>query len=64
MTTRLGDGTPPRSSSVARSMPEPCALNLDNIAAVPKGFLTEHITRLGPGKLAELCTALNIAAGC
>jgi hypothetical protein len=39
-------------------------LSLDNLAAVPKALLTSRITRLGPGKLAELCAALNIAAGC
>ena len=36
-------------------MPDDCALNLDDIATVPKGLLTRRITRLGPGKLAELC---------
>jgi mRNA interferase MazF len=45
-------------------MPEDCALSLDNVAAVPKALLTSRITRLGPGKLAELCAALNVAAGC
>ena len=45
-------------------MPRECALTLDNVAPVPKTLLTERITRLGPVKLAELCRALNIAAGC
>jgi mRNA interferase MazF len=45
-------------------MPDDCALSLDNIAAVPKGLLTRRITRLRPGKLAELCAALGIAVGC
>lgn len=45
-------------------MPLECALSLDNIAPVPKVLLTERITRLGPAKLAELCAALNTAAGC
>lgn len=45
-------------------MPRECALTLDNIAPVPKALLTERITRLGAAKLAELCRALNIAAGC
>jgi mRNA interferase MazF len=45
-------------------MPDDCALSLDNLAAVPKALLTSRITRLGPGKLAELCAALNVAAGC
>jgi mRNA interferase MazF len=45
-------------------MPDDCALSLDNIAAVPKALLTSRITRLGAAKLAELCAALNTAAGC
>jgi mRNA interferase MazF len=45
-------------------MPDDCALSLDNLAAVPKALLTSRITRLRPAKLAELCAALNIAAGC
>jgi mRNA interferase MazF len=45
-------------------MPEPCALNFDNLTAVPKALLTERITRLAPAKLAEVCPALNVAAGC
>jgi len=45
-------------------MPQECALSLDNVGPVYKTLLTERITRLGPGKLAELCAALNTAAGC
>jgi mRNA interferase MazF len=45
-------------------MPSECALTLDNLLPVPKALLTERITRLGAGKLAELCAALNVAAGC
>jgi mRNA interferase MazF len=45
-------------------MPDDCALTLDNLGVVPKALLTERITRLGPPKLAELCTALNVAVGC
>lgn len=45
-------------------MPSECALSLDNLLPVPKALLTERITRLGPAKLAELCAALNVAAGC
>jgi mRNA-degrading endonuclease toxin of MazEF toxin-antitoxin module len=45
-------------------MPTECALTLDNVLPVPKALLTERITRLGPSKLTELCTALNVAAGC
>ncbi len=45
-------------------MPSECALTLDNVLPIPKSLLTERITRLGPAKLAELCAALDIAAGC
>lgn len=44
-------------------MPRDCALSLDNLGPVHKALLTERITRLGPGKLGELCRALNVAAG-
>ncbi len=45
-------------------MPRECVLTLDNIGPVRKALLTERITRLGPAKLAQLCVALNLAAGC
>jgi len=45
-------------------MPRECVLTLDNVGPVSKTLLTERITRLGPAKLAELCAALNLAAGC
>lgn len=45
-------------------MPDDCALALDNMGVVSKALLTDRITRLGPAKLAQLCAALNTAAGC
>ena len=45
-------------------MPEACALSFDNLTTVPKALLTERITRLQPAKLAGLCPALKVAAGC
>ncbi|MGI9100404.1 MAG: type II toxin-antitoxin system PemK/MazF family toxin [Solirubrobacteraceae bacterium] len=48
----------------ADGMPTECALSLDNLLSVPKVLLTERITRLPPARLAELCAALDIAAGC
>ncbi len=45
-------------------MPRECVLTLDNVGPVHKALLTERITRIGPVRLAELCAALNIAAGC
>jgi mRNA-degrading endonuclease toxin of MazEF toxin-antitoxin module len=44
-------------------MPCDCALNLDNVAAMPKAVLTSRITRLGTGKLRS-SARLNIATGC
>jgi mRNA interferase MazF len=48
----------------ADGMPGPCALSLDNVRTVPKAMLTERITSLAPGRLRELCTALDRALGC
>lgn len=45
-------------------MPDDCALSFDNLGVVRKALLTERITRLGAAKLAELCRALTVAAGC
>ncbi len=45
-------------------MPAECALSFDNLVTVPKSLLTERITRLSPARLAELCVALEVAAGC
>lgn len=45
-------------------MPYECVLSFDNVSAVPKSLLTEHITTLDPVRLPELCHALAIATGC
>lgn len=45
-------------------MPAECALSLDNLATVPKGFLTQRITRLPADRMAQVCEALRIATGC
>jgi mRNA interferase MazF len=45
-------------------MPEPCALSLDNIAAISKSYFRERITRLSVERLNEVCRALNLATGC
>ncbi len=45
-------------------MPRDCALSLDSLGPVYKALLTDRITRLRPAKLAALCRALNVAAGC
>lgn len=48
----------------ADGMPDICALSFDNVSTVPRSLLTGRITSLGPGKLAELCAALDVATGC
>ncbi len=45
-------------------MPEECVLSLDNVAVVPRSFFARRITRLGPARLAEVCSALAVATGC
>lgn len=45
-------------------MPEPCALTLDNIRLVPKTGFGSRITRLSGERMAEVCTALQVAVGC
>jgi mRNA interferase MazF len=45
-------------------MPEECALSLDNLTAVPTSLFRERITRLPVERMAEVCRALALAAGC
>jgi mRNA-degrading endonuclease toxin of MazEF toxin-antitoxin module len=45
-------------------MPHECALTLDNITVMPKGYLTERICRLRAERMVETCAALAIASGC
>ncbi len=45
-------------------MPTDCALSLDNVRVVRKGYLTERICSLRPERMHEVCRALAIATGC
>ena len=45
-------------------MPDQCALILDNIRAVAKGFFVERICTLGPERMESVCRALAHATGC
>lgn len=45
-------------------LPVECALAFDNLLTVPKALLTRRIARLGPARLAAVCEALRVAAGC
>ena len=42
-------------------MPSQCAVNLDNILAIPKSALTERITTLSPEKMAAVERAIVFA---
>jgi mRNA interferase MazF len=45
-------------------MPRSCALNADHATAADKIFLTDRITQLGPGRMAEVCRAFALATSC
>jgi len=45
-------------------MPEESVLTLDNVATIPKAFLTERICMLGVDRMHEVCAALAVATGC
>lgn len=45
-------------------MPVESAINLDNIAVVPKEFLRGRIATLDEEKMHDVCRALNAATGC
>lgn len=45
-------------------MPVRCAVTLDNLGEAWKVLLTEHVTTLGPERMREVCTALNVSVGC
>ena len=41
-----------------------CAVSLDNIVTVPLSGLGRRVTGLTPGRMAEVCRALDFALGC
>jgi mRNA interferase MazF len=45
-------------------MPEACALSFDNVTTMPKAFLVNRICRLSVERMAQVCRALRVAAGC
>jgi mRNA interferase MazF len=48
----------------ADGMPVECAVSLDNLRTVPRGLLTEPITKLDPSRMGTVCRALAHSAGC
>ena len=45
-------------------MPTRCAVSLDNLGDAWKAMLTEHLTTLDPGRMSQVCRALDVANGC
>ena len=45
-------------------MPTRCAVSLDNLGDAWKAMLTEHVTTLDPGRMNQVCRALDVANGC
>jgi mRNA interferase MazF len=45
-------------------MPQECAVSLDNLTTVPVSLLTDRITTLAGGRMAQVCLALARATGC
>jgi mRNA interferase MazF len=42
-------------------LPQKCVINLDEIVTIPKNILTERITKLTHGKMAEVAEAIRFA---
>lgn len=45
-------------------VPCPCVVSLDNTQPMTAALLVERITALGPGRMAEVCQALEVAVEC
>lgn len=45
-------------------LPRPCVVSLDNVQPFGRGSLVERITRLGAGRMEEVCAALALAIEC
>lgn len=48
----------------ADGMPTRCAVSLDNLGEAWKAMLVEHVTTLSPGRMGDVCDALDAAVGC
>ncbi len=45
-------------------MPRPCVVSLDNVQPMSSSLLVERIDSLGPGRMEEVCRALEVAVDC
>lgn len=63
VTTRLRGIASEVSLGPSDGLPRGCAANLDTITTVPKSFLHERLTVLGPERISEIDTAIHFALG-
>ena len=49
---------------VAEGLKHDCVVNLDHLQTVRRSDLRGWIGRLGPGRMFEVCRALNVSFGC
>ena len=49
---------------VAEGLKHDCVVNLDHVQTVRRSDLRRWIGRLGPGRMFDVCRALNAAFGC
>ena len=45
-------------------LPRPCVVSLDNVQPVSRAVLVDRITRLGSGRMRQVCDALAAAVDC
>ena len=45
-------------------VPRPCVVSLDNTQPVSRALLVGRVTRLGPGRMRQVCDALAAAVEC
>ncbi len=45
-------------------MKAPCAVNLQNVATIPKSLVGSWVTELGAERMRQICLAMNHALGC
>lgn len=48
----------------ADGLPSDCVVNFDNVHTIPREALRRRLATLSPGRLGEVCAALQAATGC
>lgn len=64
LTTRVRGIPTEVALDAADGVPRDCVVSLDNIQPLAQALLVEHITRLRPERMAEVCRALSVAVDC